>query len=257
MKGSHRAISPYGSIPERAILFFVKHPEPGRVKSRLARVLGPEAASTLYRYFVLDMLGTIIASRFPLVVCYTPKGKKDALARWMGEDHSYLPQRGRGLGQRMAFAFQEIFALGCRQAVLLGSDLPDLPTEIIVEAFHALSSHGAVIGPSHDGGYYLIGFRKDAFAPDGFRGIRWGKSTVLRKSLAKLQGTPAGICLLPQWSDVDTLEDLRALSSRMGEGGHPAPRTSRFLKTFSCLRGGLAGSRETKALNPDSFRPPS
>lgn len=214
---------------DRSILFFVKHPEKGQVKTRLSRTLGPKAASALYRCFVQDMLSLLRASGFPFVIYYTPKRKRDAVMRWLGKDCACIPQEGRGLGQRMALAFRRVFAQGCRQAVLIGSDLPDLPTEILIEAFDALCAKGAVIGPSRDGGYYLIGFRNDAFSPHVFNGIRWGTSSVLRRSLDRMVEIPGGVHLLPPWSDVDTVEDLKALSTRMQGGASRAPCTARIL----------------------------
>lgn len=112
---------------------------------------------------------------------------------------------------------------------MIGSDLPDLPGQTFTDAFEALCTHGAVVGPSHDGGYYLIGFRSEAFTPDVFRGIRWSDPSVLRKTLERLKGIANGVHLLPPWGDVDTAEDLQALSVRLREGLSQAPATARLL----------------------------
>ncbi len=102
------------------------------------------------------------------------EGTRDERKCW-AMNVSYIPQTGEDLGERMKLAFLRCFSEGARSVVLIGSDIPDLPARIVDEAFRALDKCGAVIGPSVDGGYYLIGFREDTFCGDVFAGTFLGR----------------------------------------------------------------------------------
>jgi glycosyltransferase A (GT-A) superfamily protein (DUF2064 family) len=114
----------------------------------------------------------------------------------------------------MKNAFRDCFADGFTAVVVIGSDIPDLPPEIFAEAFAALESQGAVIGPAADGGYYLIGFRKETFVPGMFEGIAWSTERVLTETLERLVRAGLGVHRLPPRRDVDTVDDLRDLVRR-------------------------------------------
>ena len=146
-------------------------------------------------------------------------------------------QQGEDLGQRMQNCLTEHLALGFRRVVIIGADSPTLPLEILTSAFAALRDRDIVLGPSLDGGYYLMGAR--TVAPEMFRGITWGGPTVLRDTLRILKILGMAPVLLPQWYDVDTVEDLRRLAGdimRLQEAGEPAPRA-----TLKALAASLAG----------------
>lgn len=197
-----------------AVLLFVKAPVKGRVKTRLAAQLGDDAALKLYRGFVLDILDTIGKSGHPCRICFHPPDAGDAVAGWLGRHRRYLPQEGSDLGARMANAFAAVFSQGASQAVLVGSDIPDLPADIITGAIGSLKTNDAVIGPAHDGGYYLVGFRKETFLPEVFRGIEWSTERVLEQTMQRFERSGCRVHRLPQWRDVDTVEDLQALAGR-------------------------------------------
>ena len=198
----------------RHILFFVKAPVRGQVKTRLAAALGEDAALELHRSFALDLLTTIDATGIPSQVFYTPADARDAVADWLGQHRTYSPQAGSGLGSRMENAFRSAFAAGAPRAVLIGSDLPDLPGEVFGEAFLALDEHDAVIGPARDGGYYLIGFRKDTFLPGVFPAMAWGTDRVFQETLDRFKAAGSRVRILREWQDVDTAEDLTGLRER-------------------------------------------
>ncbi len=214
------------------ILIFVRQPAPGRVKSRIAAALGEDAALELYRALVLDTLaacdGTGIASR----VFVHPPDAVPAVARWLGGRRTCLPQEGAELGERMENAFRGIFAEGAERAVLIGSDLPDLPGELLTEALHALARNDAVIGPARDGGYYLIGFRRGGFIPEIFRNMSWGRSDVFTRTMQVLEQADVPVHLLPPWRDVDTIEDLRDLMDRSSGAPFAQSRTMQHLGTI-------------------------
>jgi rSAM/selenodomain-associated transferase 1 len=196
------------------ILFFVKHPEPGGVKTRLAASIGPEKASELYRNFVLDTLEKLKSLGTPFRICFYPVLRKASFINWLGGEYEYAPQQGRDLGERMKAAFIDAFGQGFKRLILIGSDCPDLPLSFLKESLENFNTHDAVIGPDVDGGYYLIGFRDEAFSPPIFEGMDWGTHVVFEKTLAILKGQNRRVHILPPWSDVDTLEDLKGLFSR-------------------------------------------
>ena len=211
------------------LLLFIRYPEPGRVKTRLAARIGADEAAELYRNFILDILATLEGCGLPLKMCFSPVEKKAALLAWLGPDYAFRPQRGTDLGMRMRRAFEEAFGEGFASGILLGSDVPDLPLYVLKEAIDALQRSDAVIGPAQDGGYYLIGFRRDAFPPDVFGGLPWGTAGVLRDTTARLVAHGCRIHLLPEWQDVDTAEDLEALSKRAQNTDFSRSKTAAFL----------------------------
>jgi rSAM/selenodomain-associated transferase 1 len=211
------------------ILFFVKFPDPGQVKTRFSRVLGDEKGAAIYGNFVLDMLDTLVESGYPIALCFAPQDRIEAFKSWLGCGWRYLPQKGHDLGERMENAFQDAFRMGCETAILIGSDFPDLPSEIIEDAFSSLARHPAVIGPALDGGYYLIGFGRDTFAQSVFQGVAWGGDAVLELTLSRFRKIGQPVHILPAWNDVDTHEDLLNLYRR-GKGTHFARS-----KTMACL----------------------
>lgn len=199
---------------KRCILFFVKYPEKGVVKKRLAEEIGADAAVALYKNFVLDLLASVKGLSIPLRVCFYPEDHSEKFSLWLGAQYHFIPQKGRDLGERMKNAFSQAFEHGFRKVILIGSDIPDLPMYIIDEAFLSLDTSDIVIGPACDGGYYLIGFRSDRFLPETFEGITWGKHTVLKETLEILRLKGKKVHSLPEWRDVDTLSDLKDLQKR-------------------------------------------
>lgn len=197
------------------ILLFIKSPVRGRVKSRLAAALGENAALGLYKNFVLDTLATVELSGHPCRICFHPPDAGEAVADWLGRRRSYLAQTGNDLGERMEQAFRRVFSEGaCSRAILIGSDIPDLPGDAFSEAFRSLDRHDAVIGPATDGGYYLIGFRIDTFFPDIFHAVEWSTDTVFSRTMEVFAKAGLRVHALPAWRDVDTSEDLRDLWER-------------------------------------------
>jgi rSAM/selenodomain-associated transferase 1 len=199
------------------VILFMKAPEKGCVKTRLAVSLGEEIVLDLYRCFVEDSIQTIVREGYELLIFYDPPSAHSGISQWLGERHPLLPQSGIDLGERMQNAFRRVFSRGRCAAVIVGSDSPDLTSRFYHEAFAALRDHDAVVGPAHDGGYYLIGFRREAFLPDAFAGISWSTPEVFTRTLVTLRNCGRSVHLLPPWRDVDTIEDLRALVLRNGE----------------------------------------
>ncbi|HOD36371.1 MAG TPA: TIGR04282 family arsenosugar biosynthesis glycosyltransferase [Syntrophales bacterium] len=216
-------------MQQKAIIVFIRSPGGARVKSRLAESIGDERAQVLYRFFVEDLLDTVVRQDARLRVYYEPSDAKEDIARWLGDGYALFPQRDEDLGAKMRQAFEETFEQGYHSALLIGSDVPDLPDDVFREGFGALPGHDAVLGPSMDGGYYLVGFRDETFRPEIFEGIPWSTNMVFQKTLEIFISLGDAVHILPVWRDIDVVEDLKALMHRHGESPFRHSRTLRYL----------------------------
>jgi len=199
---------------KNCVLFFVKYPVEGRVKTRLAEQIGQDTAADLYRNFVTDILATLKSLDANFKIVFDLGGSQDQFQQWLGKEYPYIPQVGQHLGQRMKNAFLQAFSEGFNSVVVIGSDSPDLPEEYLELAFGALDTNDVVIGPSSDGGYYLMGFTRNSFLPDAFERISWSSNKVLEQTVNILKQYRQSLYLLPQWHDVDTVTDLESFSQR-------------------------------------------
>jgi len=216
---------------DSCILLFVKYPEKGKVKLRLAADLHEENVLQLYRCFVHDTLKTVKRIDTDLFICFTPV---DALTRfqgWLGSHLQFLPQNGNDLGERMKHCFATVFAQGYHHAILIGSDSPDLPGDYVTKGFSLLKTHDVVLGPATDGGYYLIGLRNTTGTQNLFEGLPWGTSTVLQETLGKIRHRNHTVGLLPDWSDVDTITDLKNLILRAQNTAFKSSQTMTYIRT--------------------------
>ena len=218
---------------QRHVLLFVRAPELGRVKTRLEKKMGAATVLRLYKCFVQDIMETLITGGHDITVFFTPPDRGLAVRSWLGETIPVQKQSGKTLGDRMRNAFSDVFATGVDQAVLLGSDLPDMDNRIIDESFEFLEKEGLVIGPALDGGYYLIGFRKNAFDSDLFSGIDWGTSSVFRQTLGKIHTAGLNCHVLPSHQDIDTHDDLMAFYHRSKADGLTHLKTMKFLEQLN------------------------
>jgi len=214
---------------DTCILFFVKYPTKGQVKHRLAVNLSEDIVLDLYRAFVKDTLTTIQKIETTLLICFTPGNSQKKFQKWLGETYTFVPQTGKDLGERMKNSFIYAFQHGFKQAVLIGSDSPDLPKTFLHNAFAELQHHDIVLGPSSDGGYYLIGFQDTTFEPLVFDGIHWSSPSVFQETIETIKRTNHSLSLLPMWSDVDTIDDLKNLMKRNKNTGFKSSDTISFL----------------------------
>lgn len=207
-------------MPERHVLLFVKYPEPGLVKTRLAAHLGDAAATALYRAFVADELAALAAAAVPVTAhCAPPHPEADYRA-WLGPDLPLAAQRGGDLGARMAAAFEDAFAHGADEAVLIGSDIPALTPAHVTGAFAALGQHGAALAPAGDGGYTLIAFTARAYTAHAFADVPWSTTAVLSTTLTRLREAGRRAALLPVLPDVDEPYDLARLAAQSTTPAH-------------------------------------
>ncbi len=215
------------------ILFFVKAPEQTTVKSRLAEAVGEVTARELYRNFVLDMLDTLSTitarGKYDLWVCFYPPEAGQEIRAWLGSFYTCVPQQGSDLGERMQSAFLASFAAGYSRAILLGSDTPDLTSEIINEGLTRLTTHPAVIGPACDGGYYLLGFQSRAFLPAIFCGMPWSTGNVYSLTREVFRRANFNVSVLLPWRDIDTIADLQTLRVSCRNNSFAHSRTLRYM----------------------------
>ena len=204
---------------DACVIVFVKNPVPGQVKTRLVPYLSPEQAASLYQAFLVDWCNTLSSlSTAHRVVAYTPPESLGAFQTLLGEDPVYIPQVGASLGERLIAAARWACDQGYARFLLVGSDSPTLPIQYVEHALDLLESRDVVIGPSVDGGYYLIGFSKHGASlsiPTIFEEISWSTEAVFRQTLGKIQVTNTQLGLLPPWYDVDTSTELQLLRDHL------------------------------------------
>jgi len=212
------------------IIIFIKSLLTRQVKSRLAKDIGPEAATAIYQCFVDDTLRLLEKSAYPFIIAYYPPAAEIEVKQWLGEEYNYFSQQGNDLGENMKNAFYHIFNAGFSRVLLTGSDIPDLPPAVINEAFLGLETSDAVIGPSLDGGYYLIGFNETKFLPDIFENIKWSTPTVFQETMTIFQEHNYHVHKLTGWRDVDDFADLKALYNRNRNTAFADSATINFIK---------------------------
>ncbi|WP_448571842.1 TIGR04282 family arsenosugar biosynthesis glycosyltransferase [Trichothermofontia sp.] len=196
----------------QTLMIFMRYPQPGRTKTRLIPVLGPEGAAQLYRGLVAQTLAQVaILQREGTIAVelWFTGGTLAAMQAWLGPDlYAYRSQVVGDLGERMAAAFTATFQSGSERAVLIGTDCPDLTAAHLRAALAALAAHDLVLGPAQDGGYYLIGLRQPV--PALFTQIPWGTATVAARTLAIAARAGLSVHCLPVLADIDRPEDLRS-----------------------------------------------
>ncbi len=189
-------------------------------KTRLTQALGLVDPAALRRAILLDTLAAVrgVAGTSLVLMC-TPDGSEGEFESLAGADTPLLPQRGADLGARLHHAFVDLFATGHQAVVLLGSDLPTLPSAHVAQATAALRPPGdrVVLGPAEDGGYYLIGLKTPH--PELFQHIPWGSEMVLAATMTA--AGPLPVVHTATWYDVDSAADLdRALGTNRSRVGH-------------------------------------
>lgn len=198
----------------RALIVFMRYPERGKVKSRLAQDVGFEEAYRVYRMLCRRTLGIAadFSHRNPNVrvfVHFTPRGRQSQLEREYPGPWTFVPQEGTHLGDRMARAFDSVFSAGFRHAVLIGTDLADLRTTDIEQAFRVLEGRPAVLGPARDGGFYLVGLGRPC--PFAFRFREWSTDRIHDRTRRALLDAGFAVGRTAVRQDIDRAEDLAFL----------------------------------------------
>lgn len=196
------------------ILLFVKYPESGKVKTRLAKTIGPDIAAKLYSIFAKDILITLRSTEQKIVICYDSNWPKEQYIQWLGDDMPFTAQQGSDIGQKMKNAFSDIFDEGIDNAIIVGSDIPDIDANIFTKAFDALAKHKAVVAPTADGGYCLIGFSAKGFLPKIFDNIDWSTEKVFNQTMEIFKHHRTNYYGLNRHFDIDTFDDLKEMFER-------------------------------------------
>ncbi len=210
-----------------ALVVFAKVPVPGAVKTRLTSLLTPAEAADLYAAFLRDSLDAYRA--LPAAVrLYLDAPAEAVPPDLVGEGVSLHRQQGDGLGARMLKAFVETFVAGFERIVIIGTDHPTLPLAFIGRAFEELTEPlSVVLGPSDDGGYYLLGMND--LHPDLFEGMTYSHGAVFEQTLRRANALAAHVSILPPWYDVDTPDTLRRLVADLDTTEEGAERTREVL----------------------------
>lgn len=190
-------------MPNNALIYFIKAPIPGTVKTRLAKSIGEEKATAFYRYCVEKLLATKAPPLCDVFVAYDGVSEESPFAT----KNLFLQSKG-DLGERMAHAFLHVFSLGYESVILVGSDIPDVDEAILEESMTLLSTSDALLSPTLDGGYYLIGFHECSFTCKAFEGIVYSQNDVFSKTLQHLM--PLHVSTGKMLRDIDTIDDLKA-----------------------------------------------
>jgi uncharacterized protein len=200
--------------PANALVILTKVPQPGRSKTRLVPPLSYDEAADLARALLVDQLENL--AKFDgarLFIAFTPEKAGGFFAGFMARGFTCFAQQGHSLGERMSHAFGHLFANAFQNTILIGSDLPALPLTLFDQAYALLDKSAAdvVLGPSADGGYYLVGMNR--MNTTIFDGIGWSRHDVLAQTIHKLAGVGLKHELLPESYDIDTADDLERLES--------------------------------------------
>lgn len=213
------------------VVIMAKAPRAGDVKTRLCPPLSPGAAAALYRCFLLDKIEQVRALKDARpFVAYTPdeaRAEFEALA----PGFALVRQQGADLGARLLGTLGALLADGHPGAIAIDSDTPTLPTAFLQEAVDRIADPAVdvVLGPTDDGGYYLIGMRSPR--AELFEAMEWSTPRVLAETLRRAAAAGLKLVCLPPWFDVDTPDDLTRLRDAVVRQRGPAPpHTAAFLR---------------------------
>jgi len=193
-----------------AIAVLTKAPEPGRVKTRLCPPLTPEQAARVHEASLRDILDSLLGQSIVTYVCHEDtSGAVEYFERFAPELRRFTQAEGT-LGDRLVAAFDELFARGVEIGAIVGADSPTLPADILRSALAVESGEDIIIGPTVDGGYYLVAIAGSAWpaAKRIFERIPWSTSAVLRETGARAEEAGLRVRHLAEWYDIDTYEDL-------------------------------------------------
>lgn len=193
------------------IIVMAKKPEPGKVLTRLAKDVGINTACELYQCFLADLFQRLRKYSLPFMISCDSQDSVSYFRNFSPE--SIIVQKGSTLGERIFSTLQESFLKRIDKAVLIGSDSPDLPIGYLKKAFRELSFHDLVLGPSDDGGYYLIGCHKSSLDYRIFKDVSWSTKNVWHQTIKNIQTTAFSHSILNKWYDIDDKKDLKKFYS--------------------------------------------
>jgi rSAM/selenodomain-associated transferase 1 len=230
---NHTYLPAQNPIPGRVLVIMAKAPRPGAVKTRLTPGLPAGAVTSFYRCLLHDTLALALSLRNVEVAIMCPEPDVNELAQLAGPDVSVVAQNGEGLAAGLTSVFAHFAEGRGRRTIAFNSDSPHLPPSVLEGAFDKLAAHDVVIGPTFDGGYYLVGAKvahPALFARDGM-----GTSSALDTLLSRAQGLSLSVAFAKPFYDIDVADDLARLAAELRLAPAKAPRTARWLKEWELL----------------------
>jgi len=194
---------------DKALIVFARLPVEGKAKTRLAKDIGDKNAASFYRVCAEHLFSEVRETKKPgvdLFLFYSNRVEADRIKEWVGDDFSFYAQIGDDLGIRMLNAFDSVFKIGYEKIIIVGTDVPEMNSGLLEEAFSELDKNDFVIGQSTDGGYYLLGMK--FLTEDIFKGINWGTATVFNSTINMLDRKKVRYSILKKLIDIDTKQDL-------------------------------------------------
>ncbi len=195
---------------KKALIIFAKYPREGEVKTRLAKAMGEKFAVSFYKACAENTFKEcekIIPINVSVYLFYADRKDEKLISNWASNRFLYKEQNGETLGERMENAFSQVFHDEAGSAIIIGTDLPDISYPLIAEAFEALEKHQVVIGPSSDGGYYLLGMNE--LYSSLFSGIKWSTGSVLKSTIEIIKNKNLSAKILKELTDIDEHKDLK------------------------------------------------
>ena len=233
MKSASEMVRSSGS--DRVLVIMAKAPRPGAVKTRLAPSLSPEAVTAFYCCLLDDTLVLARSLGDVEVAIMCPDSDLDELARLAGmklagKPASVVAQKGEGLAAGLTSVFAHFAEGHQRRIIAFNSDSPHLLRSVLEDAFETLAAHDVVVGPTHDGGYYLVGAK--AFHPTLFAGDGMGTSSALERLLSRAQALELSVGFAAPFYDIDVADDLARLAEELRLAPARAPRTAAWLREW-------------------------
>ncbi len=194
---------------DNLLLIFIKHPESGKVKTRLANDIGKDNAAYYYSLMSKYLLKNVhYSDKYETLIFYDPPDKKSEISKWLDiEDTMLHPQIGNDLGQRISNSISQALDLGYKKVVVIGSDCIDISKKLIEDVYESLIKYDVVVGPTFDGGYYLIGIKR--YLPKIFTDIQWSTESVFKQTISIIEKLELKYYVLDKLGDIDTVIDLK------------------------------------------------
>jgi len=234
----------HSSGSDRVLVIMAKAPRPGAVKTRLAPSLSPAAVAAFYCCLLDDTLALARSLRDVEVAIMCPKPDVKELAQLVGSAASVVAQKGAGLAAGLTSVFAHFAEGHRRRTIAFNSDSPHLPRSVLEDAFETLTGNDLVVGPTHDGGYYLVGAK--ASHPALFADEGMGTSGALERLLSRARTFELSVGFADLFYDIDVADDLTRLAAELRLAPALAPRTAGWLKEWELgAAQSLTGTGET------------
>jgi len=231
------------SRSDRVLVIMAKAPRPGAVKTRLTPSLSPAAVTDFYSCLLDDTLALARSLGDVEVAIMCPKTDVNELAQLVGSEVSIVAQKGEGLAAGLTSVFAHFTQDQERRTIAFNSDSPHLPRSVLEDAFETLAAHDVVVGPTHDGGYYLVGAK--ASHPTLFAGDGMGTSSALERLLSRARALELSVGFADPFYDIDVADDLTRLAEELRLAPERAPRTAQWLKEWELAAGQSRTSSRT------------